>query len=116
MAIVVDQSVREAILDLNHNQREGLRGLSPGGRRDAFGQGTQTWGRHFMRIPESDWHALCRINPDLNSRDPKVSSAAMLEFERSDASIPYRVTKDYNGPGSPLFFGAGGDGKAGQGR
>jgi hypothetical protein len=112
MPIVVGESVRAAILDLNRNQREGLRGLSPGGRKDAFGKGTQTWGRHFMRIPEDDWAALCRINPDLNSKDPKVSSAAMLEFEKSDASLPYRVTKDYHGPGSPILFGAGRNRKA----
>ena len=110
MAIAVGQSVREAILELNRNQREGTRGLPAGGRRDAFGKGTQTWGRHFMRIPVEDWEKLKAINPDLDSKDPRVSSAALLEFERSDASLPYRVTEDYNGPGQPLYFGAGGDG------
>lgn len=104
--------MREAVLELNRNQREGLRGLSPGGRRDAFGKGTQTWGRNFLRIPESDWAKLKSINPAMASTDPKVFSEAMLEFERSDASIPYRVTEDYNGPGRPLYFGAGGDGSA----
>ncbi len=109
MAIAVDTSVREAILALNRDQREGLRGLSPGGAKDAFGKGTQTWGRHFMRIPLEDWEKLCEINPDLCAKDPRVSSAAMLEFERSDASRLYRVTEDYNGPASPIFFGAGGN-------
>lgn len=108
--IVVGESVRAAILDMNRNQREGLRGFSPGGRPDAFGRGTQTWGRNFMRIPEDDWAALQKINPALASRDPRVFSEAMLEFERSDASLKYRVTEDYNGPGQPLYFGAGGDG------
>lgn len=112
MSLLVGQSVRDAILELNRNQREGLNGLSPGGNPEAFGKGTQTWGRHFMRIPVEDWEKLCAINPDLNSKDPRVSSAAMLEFERSDASLPYRVTEDYIGPGSPIFIGAGGDGSA----
>lgn len=105
----VQDAVRLAVLELNRNQREGLRGLSPGGNRAAFGRGTQTWGRHFMRIPIDDWKKLVAINPDLDSKDPKVSSAAMLEFERSDASRLYRVTEDYNGSGSALYFGAGGD-------
>jgi hypothetical protein len=104
--------VRSAILDLNRNQREGLNGLSPGGRKDAFGAGTQTWGRHFMRIPMEDFPKLKAERPDLFSRDPKVASEAMLEFERSDASLPYRTTKDYHGPGSPVYIGAGGDRKA----
>ncbi len=97
------------MLELNRDQREGLRGLSPGGRSDAFGQGTQTWGRHFMRIPIADFPKLEKSHPDLFSKDSQVSSAAMLEFERSDASLPYRVTKDYHGPASPLFFDSGGN-------
>lgn len=109
MSVLVGQSVREAILDLNRKQREGLDGLPSGGRPDAFGKGTQTWGRHFMRIPVEDWQRLIAINPALNSKDPKESSAAMLEFERSDESRPYRVTEDYDGPGNSLLFGAGGN-------
>lgn len=97
---------RRAILELNQQQR-----LGNVGNRDAFGKrgSTQTWGRHFLRIPESDLIALRKLNPALASKDPKEFSAAWLEFERSDESLPYRVSEDFNGPGKPILFGAGGD-------
>lgn len=105
---------RRAILELNKRQREGLAGLNAGGNPHAFGRkgSTQTWGKQFLRIPESDLIALEARNPALKSRNPAEFSAAWLEFERSDASLPYRVTEDYIGPTNPLFFGAGGNGKA----
>lgn len=112
-ALTVGQSVgealreRRAILELNRQQRQGLAGLASGGRPDAFGKGTQTWGRSFLRIPTADLLALEARNPALRSKDPKEFSAAWLEFERSDASLPYRVTEDYRGPSKPVFFGAG---------
>jgi len=100
---------RNSILELNRSQRQGTDGLAAGGRADAFGKGTQTWGRHFMRVPESDLAALIACNPALGSKDPKEYSAAWLAFERSDASLPYRVIEDYHGPRNPILFGAGGN-------
>jgi hypothetical protein len=98
---------RKAILELNRDQRQGLNGLDAGGNREAFGKGTQTWGRHFMRVPKSDLARLVACNPALGSTDPKEFSAAWVAFERSDASLPYRVTEDYHGPRDPIFFGTG---------
>lgn len=111
MGLVLDQSVgaalrqRSAILDLNAAQRNGTHGI---GNPHAFGRkgSTETWGRPFMRIPTADLLELQRRNPALRSKDPKEFSAAWLEFERSDESLPYRVTEDYRGPGKPVFFGA----------
>lgn len=105
-AHVLDRG-REAVLRLNQQQRQGLAGLNPGGARHAFGKGTQTWGRNFLRIPEEDLLALTLRNPALASLNPKEFSAAWLEFERSDESLPYRVTEDYRGPSKPVLFGAG---------
>ncbi len=112
---VVDTAIREAlrerraILELNQQQRQGLAGLEAGGNPHAFGRkgSTQTWGRPFLRIPTADLIALEARNPALRSKDPKEFSAAWLEFERSDESLPYRVTEDYIGPRNPILFGAG---------
>lgn len=100
---------RRAVLELNRQQREGLAGLNPGGNPHAFGRkgSTQTWGRPFLRIHELDLLALQARNPALRSKDPKEFTAAWLEFERSDESLPYRVTEDYRGPSKPVLFGAG---------
>jgi len=100
---------RRALLDRNEKMRNGTLG-----NPDAFGKrgSTQTWGRHFLSIPPEDLIVLETRNPALRSRDPKEFSAAWLEFERSDASLPYRVSEDYCGPSNPILFGAGGDRKA----
>ena len=101
---------RRAILELNRDQREGRNGLSAGGNPEAFGKGTQTWGRPMLRVPVEDWRVLCALNPALESKNAAEFSAAWLAFERSDASLPYRLTEDaINGPGNPVFFGAGGN-------
>lgn len=115
MADLVKQAVasalrqRRALYDLNEKQRNGTVG-----NPDAFGKrgSTQTWGRHFLRIDMADLLVLEKLNPALRSKDPKEFSAAWLEFERSDASLPYRVSEDYRGPSNPVLFGAGGDRKA----
>lgn len=112
MSILIGQSVKEAlrqrsaILDLNYQQRQGTRGV---GNPDAFGKrgSTQTWGRPFMRIPVRDLLQLEARNPALRSRDPKEFSAAWLEFERSDASLPYRTGEDCIGPRNAVLIGAG---------
>ncbi len=115
MSLDVSTSVREALrqrralLELNRQQREGLAGLHPGGARHAFGKGTQTWGRSFLRIPEADLLVLEARNPALRARDPKEFTAAWLEFERSDESLLYATTEDYRGPRKPIYFGAGGN-------
>lgn len=97
---------RRALFERNEQMRNGTLG-----NRDAFGRrgSTQTWGRHFLSIPPEDLVVLEMRNPALRSRDPKEFSAAWLEFERSDESLPYRVSEDYRGPSNPIFFGAGGD-------
>jgi hypothetical protein len=96
---------RSAILDLNKAQRNGTHGI---GNPHAFGRkgSTQTWGRPFLRIPESDLIALELRNPALRSRDPQEFTAAWLEFERSDESLPYRVTEDYIGSRNPVRIGS----------
>jgi hypothetical protein len=99
---------RRAILELNRDQREGRNGLAPGGNPEAFGKGTQTWGRHMLRVPVADWRVLCALNPALESKNAAEFSAAWLAFERSDASLPYRVIEDaIHGPRNPVFFGTG---------
>lgn len=111
MSLLIGQSVREAlrqrsaILDLNTTQRNGTHGV---GNQHAFGRkgSTQTWGRSFLRVPVSDLRQLEARNPALRSKDPKEFSAAWLEFERSDESLPYRTSEDYSGPSKPLFFGS----------
>lgn len=115
--ILLNQAVREAlrsqerraVLELNRQQREGLAGLAPGGNPHAFGQkgSTQTWGRNFLRIPVADLLVLEARNPALKSKDTAEFSAAWLEFERSDESLPYRVTEDYRGPGDAILVGGG---------
>jgi hypothetical protein len=107
--LIVGDAVRRAVLELNRHQREGTAGLSVGGNPHAFGRkgSTQTWGRPMLRIPEADFAELCKRNPAMASTDPMEFSAAMLEFERSDASRPYRVIEDYHGPRNPVRFGAG---------
>lgn len=110
MGLELKQAIKEAlrqrgaILDLNAAQRNGTHGI---GNPHAFGRrgSTQTWGRPFLRIPEQDLIALRLRNPALASRDPAEFTAAWLEFERSDESLPYRVTEDYIGPGNPIRFG-----------
>lgn len=113
VSAAVGEALRErrAILELNRQQREGLAGLAPGGNPHAFGRkgSTQTWGRHFLRIPTADLLVLEARNPALKSRNVAEFSAAWLEFERSDESLPYRVTEDYRGPGNPILIGAGGN-------
>ncbi len=115
MAGLVNQAIKEAlrqrsaILDLNAAQRNKVHGI---GNPDAFGKkgSTQTWGRSFLRIPEMDLIALELRNPALRARDPAEFTAAWLEFERSDESLPYRVTEDYiGGPSNPILVGAGGN-------
>lgn len=98
---------REAILNLNRQQREGLAGLEVGGNPHAFGRkgSTQTWGRAFLRIHVLDLRALVARNPALASRDVAEFSAAWLEFERSDESLPYRVKEDFHGPRRTVFVG-----------
>lgn len=112
---LVKQAVQEALrqrrvlLERNEKMRNGTLG-----NRDAFGKrgSTQTWGRHFLSIPPEDLLVLEKLNPALRSKDPKEFSDAWLEFERSGASLPYRVSEDYSGPRNPIYFGAGGDRKA----
>lgn len=98
---------RKAILELNYQQRLGLNGLAAGGNRQAFGKGTQTWGRHMLRIPEADFAVLKVLNPGMASHDPAEFSAAMLAFERSDASIPYRVIEDVLHGSRPVIYDGG---------
>lgn len=114
--IITGQSLREALLDrratleLTRMQREGVGGINRGGNPDAFGKkgSTQTWGRPMIRVHVSDWVQLVKRNPLLASKDPRVFSEAWLEFERSDASIPYRMIEDaIHGPRNPVYFGAG---------
>ncbi len=111
---LVQQAIREAlrersaILDLNKAQRDGTHGI---GNPHAFGRrgSTQTWGRPFLRIPAADLIALELRNPALKALNPAEFSAAWLEFERSDESLPYRVTEDYIGPTNTILIGAGGN-------
>jgi hypothetical protein len=49
------------------------------------------WGRWALSIPHEDFAILCRINPDLNSRDAATRTAAMKKFIASPESLPYRV-------------------------
>jgi hypothetical protein len=107
----VGQSVGEALrerrasLELTAMQRRGVIG-----NPHAFGRkgSTQTWGRPMLRIPPADWVQLIKRNPLLAAKDPKVFSAAWLEFERSDESIPYRMIEDaIHGPRNPVYIGAG---------
>lgn len=114
--IITGQSIEEALLnrsatlELNRQQREGLRGLNAGGNPHAFGQkgSTQTWGRPMIRVPVADYVQLCKRNPALLSKDWREFSAAWLEFERSDESIPYRMIEDaIHGPRNTVYTGAG---------
>jgi len=57
-----------------------------GGARD-----TEGLGRLALSIPPGHYMALIRANPDLNSPDAKVQTAAWRRFIASPESLPYRV-------------------------
>jgi hypothetical protein len=46
---------------------------------------------HILRIPERDFAFLCRAFPAMLSKDAGERSAAILEFQQSPLSEPYRV-------------------------
>lgn len=61
--------------------------------KKAFGEGTQTWGYHQMRIPEDEYRVLCMILPDLNSTDAEERRVAWQKFANSNLAEAYRLVQ-----------------------
>lgn len=67
-----------------------VRDGNEGHRHPAFAE-------HTLRIPEGDWHALCRLYPALRSRDPAEMSAAWAHFHTTAFAEVYRVGRVFKG-------------------
>jgi hypothetical protein len=49
------------------------------------------WGRAELEIPVMDLHFLKKANPDLDSKDATIKTAAWKKFLASPESLPYRT-------------------------
>lgn len=73
-------ATRRQILECNRLAREGRIDT----RHAPFAE-------HILRVPELDFELLARVFPGLKSKDADERTRAVVEFQQSPLSEPYRV-------------------------